>query len=224
MAAVEDGLLLAAVLTHPAGVMLSSAACATCDGPGLSRVEARVERLNQALAAAHQPGRLAVAPDPGPWPESFDGQGGAPARRELLTSLAPVLAFLGRSAGQVWGALGRGEGGPVPGLDRGAEIHVAADACDGCGLCERICPTEALHWEGGELRYSPEACRSCGLCAELCPHHALSLVGPAPLAAFATTWHSLGRAEHRCSHCGGVHPARQACTPKPRTFLEIWPS
>ena len=53
------------------------------------------------------------------------------------------------------------------------------DACDGCRLCEKICPHQALHIvpteEGAVLSFRVERCTSCGLCQGNCPKYALKI-------------------------------------------------
>ena len=51
-------------------------------------------------------------------------------------------------------------------------------ACFGCGICERICPQQALEIrveEGGTrlISITPWKCTACGLCAEICPYGGL---------------------------------------------------
>lgn len=57
--------------------------------------------------------------------------------------------------------------------------------CNGCNVCERICPTDALYWEDNgdvsQLIFEENACISCFKCLA-CPKQALStsdrLIGP----------------------------------------------
>lgn len=51
-------------------------------------------------------------------------------------------------------------------------------SCFGCGICERICPQQALEIrveEGGTrlICITPWKCTACGLCVEICPHGGL---------------------------------------------------
>ena len=55
-----------------------------------------------------------------------------------------------------------------------AELTVGA-GCDGCGLCVRYCPHEALTLADGRAVWNGAACTACGLCAEVCPPGALEL-------------------------------------------------
>ena len=53
------------------------------------------------------------------------------------------------------------------------------NSCDGCRLCEKLCPHNALHFDLSEgesiLTFRAERCTSCGLCAGNCPQQALTL-------------------------------------------------
>lgn len=41
--------------------------------------------------------------------------------------------------------------------------------CSGCGLCQRLCPEEAIKKFGGVLQIDSELCTRCGLCKAACP-------------------------------------------------------
>ncbi|MFH1255239.1 MAG: 4Fe-4S binding protein [bacterium] len=50
------------------------------------------------------------------------------------------------------------------------------DKCSACGICQRICPENAIHQTGekyydGDLSY----CKGCGLCAAECPFKAIEM-------------------------------------------------
>ena len=59
--------------------------------------------------------------------------------------------------------------------------------CSGCRICTRMCPTEALSWEGsvsdGRLWADPAQCSACGLCVEACPEDVLGLGTRAPASS-----------------------------------------
>ncbi|MFQ5854469.1 MAG: 4Fe-4S dicluster domain-containing protein [Anaerolineae bacterium] len=59
-----------------------------------------------------------------------------------------------------------------------ADVNVDADACSGCRLCARFCPTGALSFvadaERFVLYFRPAICIDCGICAVACPENAVS--------------------------------------------------
>lgn len=53
---------------------------------------------------------------------------------------------------------------------------IDAEACNGCGLCKRCCPAEAVSGEKKELhRIDAELCIQCGVCYEDCPFDAVTV-------------------------------------------------
>lgn len=74
--------------------------------------------------------------------------------------------------------------GPVPGLftklaypiyKRGRKTakFYATDACVSCGLCERLCPCEAIRLENGRPRWVEDQCVLCLGCINRCPEAAI---------------------------------------------------
>ncbi|RLI07290.1 4Fe-4S ferredoxin [Candidatus Bathyarchaeota archaeon] len=57
-------------------------------------------------------------------------------------------------------------------------IRVDPEKCDGCGVCIRSCPMDALRMKNNKpyLRY--DECWYCGACMEDCPRQALTLELP----------------------------------------------
>lgn len=55
---------------------------------------------------------------------------------------------------------------------RTSPFHVT-DACDGCGLCARICPIQAIKIEQGAPRWVRKNCTQCLGCINRCPQRAI---------------------------------------------------
>ena len=56
---------------------------------------------------------------------------------------------------------------------------VDPDKCNGCGICERVCPYDAIHLKevSGVIKAQnrPASCKGCGLCAASCPSKAVDM-------------------------------------------------
>jgi ferredoxin len=50
------------------------------------------------------------------------------------------------------------------------------EGCSSCGLCEEICPFEAINYDGEHPEIILENCMGCGVCVHHCPEGALQLV------------------------------------------------
>lgn len=54
--------------------------------------------------------------------------------------------------------------------DKGKDVMSACGAgCIGCRICEKNCPSDAIHVENNIAYIDQEKCTGCGICAEKCP-------------------------------------------------------
>lgn len=53
-------------------------------------------------------------------------------------------------------------------------IRGCSAGCIGCGLCQKICPHDAIHVEQNLAIIDYSKCTSCGLCATVCPKHLIA--------------------------------------------------
>lgn len=52
------------------------------------------------------------------------------------------------------------------------------DACTGCGICEKVCPSASVRVENGKALHIPGNCQTCLACAHACPQKAIQLTIP----------------------------------------------
>lgn len=53
-------------------------------------------------------------------------------------------------------------------------IRGCTAGCIGCGLCQKICPNDAIHVDQNLASIDYDKCDSCGLCATVCPKHLIA--------------------------------------------------
>lgn len=60
------------------------------------------------------------------------------------------------------------------------------EKCSGCGLCDAICPADAIRLDPGQnkamLEY-PDECWHCGACRQDCPEEAIDIRFPPEMLA-----------------------------------------
>ena len=59
--------------------------------------------------------------------------------------------------------------------------RIDPDECNGCMICMRQCPTEAIRVRDGKATYSNELCVDCGECLSVCPTGAVKLTYEDPM-------------------------------------------
>jgi Fe-S-cluster-containing hydrogenase component 2 len=55
-------------------------------------------------------------------------------------------------------------------------IYVDGEKCAGCGVCEDVCPIEAVRVSDGVARIDQDRCNECEACVEACPNEAILMV------------------------------------------------
>jgi ferredoxin len=55
-------------------------------------------------------------------------------------------------------------------------IYVDGEKCTGCGVCEDVCPVEAVRVSDGVARIDQDRCNECEACVEACPDEAILVV------------------------------------------------
>lgn len=53
--------------------------------------------------------------------------------------------------------------------------EIDEDSCTGCGICEEVCPFDAIEMVGGVAKSDSDLCDGCGLCVSWCPVDAIKL-------------------------------------------------
>ena len=62
-------------------------------------------------------------------------------------------------------------------MKQSPKVAVVGSECVACGLCENVCPREAVHVVAGiRAQVDPARCVGCGTCARNCPAAVISLV------------------------------------------------
>lgn len=99
-----------------------------------------------------------------------------------------------------------------------ASVHIDAEACSGCKLCARFCPTGALNYLWGEvddglvfnLTFQPALCLSCDICIAVCPENAVSITQQLPVDGLISPQRDLLMAGYLepCERCGALTTRR----------------
>ena len=58
--------------------------------------------------------------------------------------------------------------------DKGGQVKkVCSVGCNGCGICDKVCPADAITVDDSLATIDPPKCIECGLCAARCPTNAI---------------------------------------------------
>ena len=60
------------------------------------------------------------------------------------------------------------------GKDNGMAAKIDKEKCTGCGICEDVCPTDAII-VNGIASADEEKCVDCGTCVDECPNEAITI-------------------------------------------------
>lgn len=58
-------------------------------------------------------------------------------------------------------------------VSRATELKFSINYCTECGICQDVCPEQAIKKLNGYLILDPETCTGCGSCVDACPEEAL---------------------------------------------------
>ena len=120
------------------------------------------------------------------WLPSFDMNEQKALDKHIPQQLAPILADLSAKKNDI---------SPVTDADRAAHRQFLAgisrmpadawqhllkisDACIGCGVCEKVCPSGSIRVENGKAVHHAGNCQTCLACVHACPQKAIGLVMP----------------------------------------------
>jgi ferredoxin len=218
LGAIGEAVLLEAVAGGAASVRLDDRACGACPrrrGMALARRTVRRARRLAGLFGHQTP--LLFVHAPGSWkrpaPRSrrrFLLLGRPPPRPPVEPAHSPALRRVPgdrRALAVCLERLGEPAARLLPAGAASLWAVAATSACDGCGACAALCPTEALELDEGAatatLLHWPLWCTGCGACIARCPRRALAARDPVPSVFLTVPRLPLATAPRRsCAACG----------------------
>lgn len=88
----------------------------------------------------------------------FTGHGG--------TGFAGALKNVGMGLGSKGGKLE---------IHKAFKLEINSDLCQGCGICQKECPAQAILIEDSKAQIDYQRCIGCGKCIAVCPHGAVEI-------------------------------------------------
>lgn len=120
------------------------------------------------------------------WLPGFDMNEQKKIDKKVEENMAVILADLAAHKSMVSEVTDTDRAAHQQFLDRMSQMPVDAwqhllrvtDACTGCGICEKVCPSASVHIEDGKAVHIPGNCQTCLACAHACPQKAVQLTIP----------------------------------------------
>lgn len=83
-----------------------------------------------------------------------------------LTGVGGALKNVGMGLGSKGGKLE---------MHQAFKLEINKDLCQGCGICQKECPAEAISIENGKAKINYQKCIGCGRCISVCPYEAIEI-------------------------------------------------
>jgi predicted Fe-Mo cluster-binding NifX family protein/ferredoxin len=144
------------------------------DGGGMGRGMGRGGGMGRGMGRGGGMGRGMGMPGPMGMPSTGtagrfpQGAGAQMNPQQELAALKQQSELLEQQKSQLNNRIAQLESG------RKAVAVVDSGKCAGCGICEDVCPVNAIKVNGQAL-VQPELCTGCGLCVGECPNNAIIL-------------------------------------------------
>lgn len=120
------------------------------------------------------------------WLPSFDMNEQKKIDKKVEENMAEILADLAAHKNMISEVTDTDHKAHLQFLERMGQMPADAwqhllrvtDACVGCGICERVCPSASVRIEEGKAVHIPGNCQTCLACAHACPQKAVQLTIP----------------------------------------------
>lgn len=120
------------------------------------------------------------------WLPSFDMNEQKKLDKHIEENMAAILADLTARRNRIAEVTDADRAAHQQFLDRMSQMpadvwqHLLriTDACVGCGICEKVCPSASVRVKDGKAAHIPGNCQTCLACAHACPHKAIRLTVP----------------------------------------------